>query len=608
MYSTSNFREVDVEDLGKKYTNHIHKKLDEPDETNVYKYLPMIKELLLREHDYTNRNMFFKVARSHKFPYKHSYLYKVFEMLKSAENFSADDEAYMREVLKIKDCKSQSGIISVTVFTSPYPEYYDAISGEYKKQSFSCKWNCAYCPNEPGQPRSYLTGEPGVLRANRVAFDCVAQMHVRMQALYNIGHPIDKLEVLVLGGTWCSYPLAYREQFVRDIYFAANTFMGQSRPASTLKEEKTINKTTSCKVIGLTLETRPDTINARELKLFRYYGCTRVQLGIQHIDNDVLKAIKRNCTNEANVRAIKLLKDCGFKVDAHFMPNLPGSNVEKDENMIMHNLLGVQSLSTERQDDGILFEHYTLHNEAIQADQWKVYPCTIVPFTEIEQWYREGKYVPYDNKKLEDLLIRMKTSVFPFIRLNRIVRDIPNEYSFLSDYRSNMRQSVQDIMKKKGLICNCIRCREVKSQTFDFDDMIMVVRQYNASDGIEYFISFESSDLHILYGFLRLRINGNSATNVVFNELNGCALIRELHTYGQLQMVGLAGTNTHTDGQHVQHRGLGKRLIAKAEAITASHGLDKIAVISGEGVRGYYEYRGFNDVFGDGHFMIKSIT
>jgi ELP3 family radical SAM enzyme/protein acetyltransferase len=603
MCSTTNFREVDVEDLGKKYASVIYKQLDEPNELNVRKYLPMIQEILLKKHDYTNRSMFFKVSRSHKFPYKHSYLYKVFDMLKSTENFSSDDEMYMRQVLKIKDCKSHSGIISVTVFTSPYPEYYDPITNEYKKQTFSCKWNCAYCPNEPGQPRSYLTGEPGVLRANRVAFDCVAQMHTRMQALYNIGHTIDKLEVLVLGGTWCSYPLAYREQFIRDIYFAANTFMGVTRMASTLAEEKAINKNTNCKVIGLTLETRPDTINARELKLFRYYGCTRVQLGIQHIDDDILKVIKRNCKNEANVRAIKLLKDCGFKVDAHFMPNLPGSNLEKDECMIMQNLLGVQSLTTKIDDDGSLLERYDLTNTAIQADQWKVYPCTIVPFTEIEQWYKEGKYVPYQNEELEALLIKMKSNMFPFIRLNRIVRDIPNDYSFLSDYRSNMRQSVQDLMKKRGLTCKCIRCREVKSRAIDFIDMIMVVRQYNASEGTEYFISFESSKLDILYGFLRLRINETS-DNTIFPELNGCALIRELHTYGQLEPVGVK----RQEGSHVQHKGLGKKLLAKAEHIANTHGLTKLAVISGEGVRGYYEYRGFNETIGNGHFMIKSIV
>lgn len=603
-----NFREIAIEDLGNKYKSLITRTFEEPTDNDVIRCRPLIEDILKKKADYTIKENLSKVLRTHHFNHKHSFLYKVFCMCKETQGYSDDDESYLRQVLKIKGGRSHSGIISVTVFTSPYPEYYDPISGEYKKQSFSCKWNCAYCPNEPGQPRSYLTGEPGVLRANRLAFDCVAQMHDRMTALFNIGHVIDKLEVLVLGGTWCSYPVHYREEFIRDIYFASNTFMSSTasihckRQPMSLLEEKKLNKNATCKVIGLTLETRPDTINARELRLFRSYGCTRIQLGIQHIDDDVLKAIRRQCSDATNTKAIKLLKDCGFKVDAHFMPNLPGSSIEKDTNMFVNNLLGIKKYEKFVQPT-TTYEHYEMVNPAMQADQWKVYPCTLVPYTDIEQWFREGKYKPYGQDALLQLLLHMKSKMFPFIRLNRIIRDIPDDYSFLSDYRSNMRQSLQVLMKKRGLVCNCIRCREVKSREVDFDDMKLIVRDYDASDGKEIFLSFESGDNSILFGFLRLRFPSKSNCgdeSAVFPELEGCALIRELHTYGKLEPV-----DSGKDGHHVQHKGIGKRLLANAEDIARKGGYAKISVISGEGVRGYYEKRGFLDCEGVGEFMVK---
>ena len=209
----------------------------------------------------------------------------------------------MRNILITKRNKSASGVLVITIFTSPYPKFTK--NGNIIRQEFSCKFNCFYCPNEPGMPRSYLKSEPGVLRGNRNNWDCVSQMHDRMNTLQKIGHYVDKLEVLVLGGTWTSYPLEYREEFVRDMYYAANTFNSlEKREKSSLDSEKRINVSSQTRVIGLTLETRPDTISKLELQRFRYYGCTRVQLGVQHINDDVLKKINRQCKHEKTVKAI----------------------------------------------------------------------------------------------------------------------------------------------------------------------------------------------------------------------------------------------------------------------------------------------------------------
>ena len=605
----TNERVVDIEELDRKYDILIKRTFEYPTQDLLdkeSKYINVVEAILSRDNDYTEHKTLKQLLRKHSINVKNSFIFQVFLLLKERQDYSIEDEAYLRSVLQIKNVKSHSGIISVTVFTSGHPEYIDPKTGEARTQQFSCQWNCSYCPNEPGQPRSYLKGEPGVMRANRSNFDCLTQMFERMKALYLCGHECDKLEVLVLGGTWTSYPIPYREQFVRDIYYSANTFFDMFankpnvREKLSLTEEKAINKTTRSKVIGLTLETRPDTITAKELKLLRYYGCTRVQLGIQHLDNDVLTKINRKCKTETTIKGIKLLKDAGYKIDGHFMPNLPGSTADKDKNMLINELLGVQEYSrTEDIDNNIITEIYKLNNENVQVDQWKVYPTTIVPWTEIEKWYKSGEYIPYDMDEMKDILLEMKTKVFPWIRLNRIIRDIPDDYSILTCYKSNLRQDLATELKKQGKFCRCCRCREIKTKTFNQDDMFMVIREYNASDGQEFFISYESRDNKLLYGFIRLRLTTNQPIHI-FPELEGCALIRELHVYGKLQPVG-------TTGNHVQHIGLGRRLLQKAEDIAKKNNYSKISVIAGEGTRGYYQKFDYIEATGEGHFMIKDL-
>ena len=586
---------IDIEDLNEKYDRHICKTLDEPCYEDIAKYLNLINEL------YTTDDICLgDLKRKHRFNGKNSFLFKLYQLakLRGDITLTPEEEENLRKRLQIRKGKSHSGIISITVFTSGYPTYTDPSSGEVVTQEFSCHWNCAYCPNEPGQPRSYLKGEPGVLRANRNGFKCVDQMHDRMRALSSMGHTLDKLEVLVLGGTLASYPHPYVEEFVRDIYYAANIF-GISEPRSSLplNEEKRLNQTAPCKVIGLTLETRPDTITPDELRRFRYYGCTRVQLGIQHIDDDVLRKIRRQCTTKQTVDAIRLLKDCGYKIDAHWMPNLPGSSPALDDWMLSDQLLGV---------DNIMYkgdrEHWHLRRPDLQVDQWKVYPCTLVPFTDIWEWYQQGTYIPYDKDQLQNILLKMKSMMFPWIRLNRIVRDIPSDYVPTLDYRSDMRNELGDILAKDGLRCRCIRCREVKTQSIDITTTKIITRKYEASKGTEYFISKEGPD-SVLLGFVRLRITDHVATEV-FPELEGCALVRELHVYGVLQSVN-GGKGTRDAA--VQHKGIGKELMMEAERIARYHNRSRLVVIAGEGTRGYYAKLGYKDHPGDGFFMMKYI-
>jgi ELP3 family radical SAM enzyme/protein acetyltransferase len=605
---------IDIEDVNKKLDKHIATSFKKPTPDEIIFFKPMIDGLL--------NNIPFNVLRK-EFHYSHkkSFLFQIFLMLRNC--YTELDYDKIRQILKIKDCKSHSGIISITVFTSPYPEYIDS-QNNVVIQSFSCQWNCSYCPNEPGQPRSYLKGEPGVLRANRENFKCIEQMYIRLEALYVTGHDIDKLEVLVLGGTWTSYPVPYREQFIRDIYYAANTYkyntdiseIYKNRQPLSLSEEKEFNKTATCKVIGLTLETRPDTITSSELKLFRSYGCTRIQLGIQHSDNEILNVNNRKCPIETTIKTIELLKNCGYKIDGHWMPNLPGSSIKKDDDMF-ENILGIKS----KKYINLYHEVIELKCPELQVDQWKIYPTTITEFTDIKKWYEEGKYIPYSNKDLFDILIKIKKLVFPWIRLNRVIRDIPNDYVPQIDYHSNAREHLQKEIEKDGWYCACQRCREVKNGIYDPNNSETVIRNYNASNGNEYFISRESKDKKILYGFVRLRIVSELASASVselasasvsdidqqaisiFPELKDCSLIRELHVYGQVQFVG----KIDFDKPHTQHTGIGKMLMNKAEDISKKANIHKIAVISGEGTRGYYEKLGYRDNNGEGYYMIKNL-
>ena len=513
----------------------------------------------------------------------------------------------LKNLITKKKQKSTSGVIVITVLTSGNPSYEE--NGLIITSKFSCKHDCAYCPNEKAhigngfidQPRSYLYSEPAVLRANANDFEPIKQFNARVSTLITMGHTVDKIELIVLGGTWSEYPKQYQDWFITSIYYAANTYIypGKSseksinseniiiperpegpegpetiihiRPMKTLLEEITINEGSKIHIIGLTLETRPDNITLEEIKELRKYNCTRVQLGVQHTDNSVLKKIQRGHTIEATYNAIKLLKNNCFKVDIHLMPNLPGSSYEKDQKML----------------------NDALYDERLQVDQYKIYPCAVVPWTKIKKWFDEGSYIPYDDKLLFTLIKDFKIKVQKWKRLNRIIRDIPSTY-ITGGYKDvNMRQLLQNDMKKNNWKCNCIRCREIKDNKVENIEQVCSV--YTASDGTEYFISYESTDY--LVGFIRLRLNNNYENTLPI--LKDCALIRELHVYSNLSNVG-----ENVKGSY-QHKGFGGKLIEKAEEIAIKCGYRKIAIISGTGVRDYYRKFGYTL---EDTYMIKNLN
>lgn len=473
--------------------------------------------------------------------------------------------------------KSYSGVSVITVLTSAYPSYTDPKTNKVKTQTFSCPNNCTYCPTEEGQPKSYLSSEPAVKRAIRNKYDPVLQFNDRARSLTRNGHHVDKCEIIVLGGTWSCYPDQYKEEFVRDIYYSANVLYCADRQKFSLQQEIEINQNSKCRIIGLTLETRPDKINPREIQKLRSYGCTRVQIGVQHTDDDVLRRIKRGCLHRHTVRAIRLLKDAGFKVDIHLMPDLPGSNPQKDRAM---------------------FE-YVSTSPDMQVDHHKWYPAAVLPHTEMAKEYEAGTYKPYgeNGSTLFDLLAEAYVKMPHHVRINRIIRDIPTHEIIGGNMNVSMRKDLDEYLKEKNLQPNEIRSREIKMQVVDPKNVKLIKREFQSSGSTEYFISYEDVVNNKLLGFVRLRLPSHDTSDHYIPELRNSALIRELHVYGFLSPVGNGSKNG-------QHKGYGKKLLYAAEQIATLHNFTKIAVISGIGVRQYYKK---NHYILEGTYMTKTL-
>jgi ELP3 family radical SAM enzyme/protein acetyltransferase len=453
--------------------------------------------------------------------------------------------------------------------------------------------NCYYCPFEkdeqqiPTQPRSYLSTEPGNKRATQNKHHPVGQMFDRIFQLEEMGHIPNsflqdkylgaKLEIIISGGTFNFYPHDYIIWFVTCMYYSANIYYDYrknnkfTREMYSLQEEQIINQNTHLRIIGLTIETRPDYLIHNDdkffyLKFFRQLGITRIQIGIQHTNNKILKYINRQCTNEQNKSAIKLLKDNGFKVDIHIMLDLPSSSPQEDKNMLT----------------------LILNDTDYEADQWKIYPTEVTNFTVIKKWYDEGKYIPYSEQnsgqKLIDVIIHAKKLMKPWIRINRVIRDIPSQSIEGGINCPQMRDIVEKHMNSIGLYCKCIRCREIKLEHIPDNNIKLIIRHYISSGSDEFFISYESLDEKKLIAFLRLRLNKNF--NNTMHELKNFAFIRELHVLGHHTTIG-------TTGSSIQHKGYGTKLIQKAEEIAKQHNYKGISVISGVGVREYYSKKGY---------------
>ena len=480
----------------------------------------------------------------------------------------------LENILRKRAIRTLSGIAPVAVLTKPYP----------------CPGNCAYCPHEKNVPTSYLSNEPAVMRAIRCQYDPYKQVALRLKALESNGHEPTKIELIVIGGTWSYLPTKYKYWYILNCFRAANDYSklrktvfksqaGENKFDQKLKspyaqklsladlkqsliKEQNKNEKAGYRFIGVTLETRPDYLDEAEVREMRDLGATRIEIGVQAIDDKILKLNKRGHDVAAIAEATKLLKEYGFKVTYHLMPALPGATPKKDLEMFKR-----------------LFS-----DERFQPDQIKFYPTVVTAGSLLYRWYKKGQYKPYSDKQLQELIVACKAAVPTYVRIIRLIRDIPGESIIAGNKITNLRQ----IMKDRGVKCNCIRCREAKEQVIELDYRITTLK-YPASGGTEYFISAASRDGKVLYGFCRLRIDKNSPI--------APAIIRELHVYGVLVSVG--------GDKKVQHSGLGKRLMQEAEQIAAKDKAASLAVISGVGVRGYYKKLGYKK---KDSYMVKKLV
>ncbi|MFA6553732.1 MAG: tRNA uridine(34) 5-carboxymethylaminomethyl modification radical SAM/GNAT enzyme Elp3 [Patescibacteria group bacterium] len=447
------------------------------------------------------------------------------------------DQKLLR-LLRKREIRTLSGVAPVTVLTKPYP----------------CPGRCVYCPTEARMPKSYLSSEPAAQRGLSLKFDPYKQVKMRIDTLEANGHSADKIELIVLGGTWSHYPHDYQAWFIKRCFDAAN-----GRTSRTLQLAQTVNEKVEHRIIGLSLETRPDHVTPAELWRMRELGCTHVQIGVQTLHQDILDLVKRDDTLNNIARATELLRAFGFKFTYHLMPGLPGATPKKD------------------------FDTFKMAftDSRFQPDMLKIYPCLVIKNSILYHWYKAGKFKPYNNKQLADLLVKIKGIVPPYVRINRLIRDIPGPDIIAGNRITNLRQLLQE----RGVECKCIRCREARKEVVKQNQVKLKERLYKAGAGEEHFISFESKDEKKIYGFVRLWLPDQSKHfDGAFDDKT--ALIRELHTYGELMPIG-------GKKKAVQHIGFGKRLLAEAERIAKKNGYKKMAIISGVGVREYYKKLGY---------------
>lgn len=556
---------------------------------------------------------------------RHAPVYGQDDLIRAYRAFTADgllppyDPAII-ERLRLKPVRTASGVTPVTVLTKPFP----------------CPGECIFCPNDVRMPKSYLSDEPGAQRAEQNAFDPYLQTMSRLRAYTNTGHPIDKIEVIVLGGTWSFYPETYQIWFIRRIFDALNDYgagrsqveaveqalrgasqlhpdrnrtdaqvsgaqmvetynqvvqsiyrdeMTRSRAAAeaiadglrprTLTDEfatwdelaaaQRDNEDAACRCVGLVIETRPDHIDEAEVLRIRRLGCTKVQIGIQSLNDDVLRLNRRGHTVAATRRAIWLLRRAGFKIHAHWMPNLYGSTP----------------------DDDIRDYERLFADPDFRPDELKVYPCSLIESAALMRQYQEGRWRPYTHDELLHVLTECFVRTPEYCRLTRVIRDIPGTDIVVGNKATNFRQIVEAELARRGQRSPDIRAREVRLRPVSAADLILDDLRYATSTGEEVFLQYITPDRAIA-GFLRLSLPNPDAEPLT-PELTRAAIIREVHVYGQAVGIGESASG------RAQHAGLGTLLIERAAALATERGYQSLAVISAVGTRGYYRRRGFAD-------------
>ena len=440
-----------------------------------------------------------------------------------------------------KFARTISGVTPVAVMTKPMP----------------CPGRCLYCPTYAETPQSYTPESPAVLRARNAGHDAAEQVRIRLKVLSDMGHPTDKIELIIMGGTFLAAPRDYQYRFIKDCYDALN-----GTASATLDEAKERNETAAHRCTGLCIETRPDWCGEEEVARMLEYGTTRVEIGVQTLDDDIYRLVRRGHTVADVVTATSLLKKHGFKVYYHWMPGLPGATPEKD-------------LELSRR----LFA-----DESFRPDGLKLYPTMVIEGTELDEWYRQGRYQPYDYETMLNLIVSIKSIVPKYIRIARVLRDIPPKY-ITGGCKDSLRDVARQRMQQAGLQCRCIRCREYGHRVRRGEtpgEPHLVRMDYEASGGREIFLSFEDED-ETLFGLLRLRIQPEPASAPGQGSERNRALVRELHVFGPEVPL-----SEQIDAA-AQHKGLGRTLLQEAERIAAEEfQAEEILILSGIGAREYY--------------------
>jgi elongator complex protein 3 len=513
----------------------------------------------------------------------------------AARHAALSDPRRFLEKVRMKPVRSLSGVTPVTVLTKPFP----------------CPGKCIFCPNDVRMPKSYLSNEPGAQRAGMHRFDPYEQTRSRLSALYWIGHPVDKVELIVLGGTWSSYPESYQVWFLTRVFEALNDF-GPGAPApltsvavdyASIEEEvdgrrgladynrivsefarkqeesglasretaawdelasaQKRNETAEARAVGLSLETRPDHLTEEEVVRLRRLGATKIQIGYQSLDDEVLALNQRGHDVLASRRATKLLRQAGFKIQAHWMANLYGSSAERD-----------------------LEDYERLFSDPdFRPDELKLYPCSLVESATLMAHYEAGRYRPYTEEELLELLIAAMAKTPPYCRLSRVIRDIPGEDILAGSRVTNFRAVAEREMALRGIRSQDIRAREIRDSEVSPESVRLEVLRYRTSSGEESFLSYVTDDGR-LAGFLRLSLPDSPS---FIQELGRSAVIREVHVYGSSVSLG-----AREEGK-AQHAGLGRKLLDEARAEARSRGFESLSVISSVGTRQYYRRQGFVD-------------
>ncbi len=529
------------------------------------------------------------VVKDHKGVIFHNlYFVKAYNDLVKEKRIKENNS--LLELIQKRGVRTLSGVAPVTVMTKPFP----------------CPGKCVYCPTDIRMPKSYLPSQPAAQRAFRQRFNPYTQVFVRLKALSMTGHEVSKVELRIIGGTWSSYPKKYQTWFIKQCLNAMNEFHFQTADGKTdnvekiLKKNKIksfygvdevntitlksvgknlkfnevvkVNEKAKVRCIGINIETRPDFIDKAEVRRLRNLGVTKVEIGVQTTDDRVQELTKRGHDLQSVKDATALLKDAGFKIGYHMMPNLPGATPELDKKMV-----------------GDLFSDH-----AYQPDYLKIYPCVVLPKAALVIDYRKGLYRPYNDKILEEVLLEEIKSVPEWCRIDRIARDIPSNEIEAGFKSSNIRQILEERLRRLGTPCRDIRAREIGHEPIVMKNVKMIRRDYDASFGKEIFLSFEDVKNDKLIALLRLRL----PKNPFLSELKNATLIREVHVYGRQLAIG-----KRVKGE-MQHLGWGTLLMTEAEKISREYRFKKISVIAGIGTREYYRKKGYKL---RGTYMLKAL-